>query len=257
MQQLDNLIEKLNNDQYSAVSVFDLDAKSFLYRNKTHFEIASEFGVAEDFFETLFALGHKRLNLTLKRKNGSTYKADEKGFEVNFSTDNQELEPEPMPTVIKPVQTQELFPNAMGLGTLDIMNLMVSKNDAQRLFTENEVLKSENKEQKKLIEELKEERLASKYNTEKNKGNQEMLLGAIQQIPTLVNFVKGQPMPVGLSAPIESHLSPIKQDFAKALQNIDDTILTVLDSINKGLNSNVEFSNELAELLKKHQLWEA
>jgi len=256
MQELDNLIEKLNNDNYSAISVFDLESQSFLYRNLIHAEIMTQFGSGEDFFETLFENGNRRLRLTLKRKNGSTYKLDGQPFEVNFSPKIETVKPVETLPVIAPIPVQELVPNSFGLGTLDIMNLMVSKNDAQRLFTENEVLKSENKEQKKLIEELKEERLASKYNTEKSKGNQEMLLGAIQQLPTLVSFVKGQPLPTGLNAP-QSELSEAKQHFAKALQNIDDTILNVLSSINDGLNTNVEFSNELAELLKKHQLWEA
>ena len=42
MQELDYLIEKLNTDQYPAVSVFDLDTNSFVFRNKTHAEITAE-----------------------------------------------------------------------------------------------------------------------------------------------------------------------------------------------------------------------
>ena len=85
MQELDNLIEKLNNDNYSAISVFDLESQSFLYRNLIHAEIMTQFGSGEDFFETLFENGNRRLRLTLKRKNGSTYKLDGQPFEVNFS----------------------------------------------------------------------------------------------------------------------------------------------------------------------------
>ncbi len=260
MHELDELIDKLNSDQYAAVSVLDLDTNSFLFRNKTHAEIIEQYGTAEEFFESLFAKGHKRLNLNLKRKNGSTYKADGKGFTVNFSKENQEtpvVAPQE-PRRAQSVQMPDVFSNSFGLGTLDVMNLMVAKNDATRLFTENEVLKAENKEQKKTIEELKEERLATKYSTDKSKGMQEMLMGAVQQLPTLVSFVKGTPMPMtGLAAAVEAYSSPVKQSFADALQNIDDTVVNVLGSINNGLNSNVEFSNELATLLKKHQLWEA
>lgn len=254
MRELDELIDKLNNDQFSAVSVFDLDTNSFLFRNKTHLQIIEEYSTAEEFFETLFAKGHKRLSLNLKRKNGSTYKADGQGFEVNFSTKNQP-EATAEPKSIQAMPLQDVFSNSFGLGTLDVMNLMVAKNDASRLFTENEVLKSETKEQKKLIEELKEERLAIKYSSDKSKGTQEMLMGAIQQLPTLISFVKGTPA-VGLAQPMESYTSETKQSFANALQNIDDTVVNVLDSINTGLNHNTEFSNELATLLKKYQLWE-
>ncbi|MBA0884925.1 hypothetical protein [Flavobacterium undicola] len=257
MRELDELIDKLNNDKYAAVSVLDLDTNSFLFRNKTHAEIIEEYGTAEEFFETLFAKGHKRLNLNLKRKNGSTYKTDGQGFTVNFSADTLESQSQPQAQP-KQVQIPDMFSNSFGLGTLDVMNLMVAKNDASRLFTENEVLKVENKEQKKLIEELKEERLAAKYSTDKSKGTQEMLMGAIQHLPTLISFAKGTPMPMtGLAAAVEDYSSPVKQSFAEALQNIDDTVVTVLGSINNGLNSNVEFSNELATLLKKYKLWQA
>jgi len=255
MQELDHLIEKLNTDQYSAVSVFDLDTNSFVFRNKTHVEITADEGTAEQFFETLFANGHKRLSLSLKRKNGSTFKIDGQSFEVNFSKDNSEPMPAPQAPNV-PQQPTDFFQNSYGLGTLDMINLFVAKGDAQRLLTENEVLKAENKEFKKQNEELKEERLASKYDINKSKGNQEMLLGAIQQLPALMSFVKGTP-PVGLGNAVESYTSPAKKHFATALQSIDDSVVNVLDSINNGLNSNVEFSNELAELLKKHHLWEA
>jgi thiol-disulfide isomerase/thioredoxin len=257
MQELDNLIEKLNTDKYSAVSVFDIPANRWLFRNKSHQEITEEYQSAEDFFEDLFAKGHRNLSLTLKRKNGSTHKIDGEPFDVNFSAQSKAQTAVATPVQqAKPMQVQDVFSNSFGLGTLDVMNLMVAKNDASRLHTENEVLKSENKELKKKYEEIREEQLASKYDTNKSKGNQEMLLGAIQQLPTLISFVKGTPV-VGLSAPVETYESEAKQNFAMALQHIDDTVVGVLDSINKGLNTNNEFSQELAQLLKKHQLWEA
>lgn len=257
MLELDELIDKLNSDQYAAVSVFDLDTNSFLFRNKTHFEIKEQHGTAEAFFESLFAKGHKRLNLNLKRKNGSVYKMHGAGFEVKFSKDNQEVQALPQ-TQPQAKKTEDIFSNSFGLGTLDVMNLLVSKNDATRLLAENSVLTSENKLLKENNERLKEEALATKYSDNKSKGNQEMLMGAIQNLPALMSFVKGTPMPpAGLMAAVETFSSPIKQSFAAALQNIDDTVVTVLGSISNGLNTNVEFSGELAELLRKHKLWEA
>ena len=251
MQNLDTLIDKLNTDSYSAVSVLDLDTNTFVFRNKTHAEIIADFGSAEEFFETLFADGHKRLNLTLKRKNGSTYKADGTSFDVNFSKESQSVQP-----VQSPV-TPDVFPNSFGLGSLDMINLFVAKGDAQRLHSENEILKATEKENKKLIEELKEERLASKYDTDKSKGTQEMLLGAIQQLPTIMAMVKGVPPVAGLGSPTENYSTPAKQNFAKALQNLDDSTVNVLESINNGMNSNAAFTNELAQLLQRHQLWTA
>lgn len=254
MQDLDQLIKKLNTDPYSAVSVLDLDTNHFVFRNKTHGEIIAGYGSAEELFETLFADGHKRLSLTPKRKNGSTHKADGNSFDVNFSKETQTPE-----TVQQPVAVHktEMFPNSFGLGSLDMINLFVAKGDAQRLHTENEVLKASEKENKKLIEELKEERLASKYDTARSNGTQEMLLGAIQHLPVILSTLKGVVPVAGLASPAENYTTPAKQNFAKTLQNLDDSTVNVLESINSALNTNTEFTNELAQLLQRYQLWTA
>lgn len=262
MQELDKLIEKLNTDQYASVSVFDIEANKFLYRNKSHAEIIQEHQNAENFFEALFAKGHKALELTPKRKNGSSWKISGASFKVNFSPSSTTVEPQnvpqfPVPQMPQMPQFQMPAPpqNSFGLGTLDIMNLMVSKNDATRLYTENEILKAENKEQKKLIDTLKEERLETKYNTEKSSANQGMIMGALQQLPALAGMFNGG-AGAGLAGAIEQFNSTAKKTFATTLQQMDDTTVSVLYNINTGLNSNNEFSLELAELLKKHQLWQ-
>ncbi|WP_281322756.1 hypothetical protein [Flavobacterium aestivum] len=254
MQELDKLIDKLNTDMYSAVSVLDLDTSAFVFRNKSHAEILAEYGSAEEFFETLFANGHRRLTLTLKRKNGSTYKVDGKSFDVNFSKNTQSTEVVKQPAT---VHKAEMFPNSFGLGSLDMINLFVAKNDAQRLHTENEILKATEKENKKLIEELKEERLASKYDTARSNGTQEMLLGAMQHLPTILATFNGAAPVTGLASPTENYSTPAKQNLARALQNLDDSTANVLESINNAMGTNPEFTNELAELLQKHQLWQA
>jgi hypothetical protein len=263
MRELDLLMEKLNSDQYAGVSVVDLDRNTFLFRNKSHAEIMQEYQSAESFFESLFAKGHKTLELTPKRKNGSSYKVSGASFKVNFSPDTQMSQPQSLPqiqTSQMPQVQQPIFAepmqNSFGLGTLDIMNLMVSKNDATRLHTENEILKAENKDQKKLIDELKEERLETKYNSEKSSANQGMLMGVFQQLPALAGMFKGGAA-AGLAGAVEEFTTPAKKAFATTLQQLDDTVVSVLYNINTGLNTNNEFSVELAELLKKHNLWQA
>ncbi|PWA09517.1 hypothetical protein [Flavobacterium laiguense] len=260
MRELDLLMEKLNSDQYAGVSVFDLDTNAFLFRNKTHAEIMQEHQSAENFFESLFAKGHKTLELTQKRKNGSSYKVLGASFKVNFSPDTQTVQPQSLSQMQIPQVQQPIFAepmqNSFGLGTLDIVNLMVSKGDATRLYTECEILKSENKEQKKLIEELKEERLATKYNSEKSSANQGMIMGALQHLPALAGIFNGGAT-AGLAGAVEQFTTPAKKAFATTLQQLDDTVVSVLYNINTGLNTNNEFSVELAELLKKHNLWQS
>lgn len=259
MEKLDQLIEKLNNDSLSAVSVKDLDTRQKLFLTKTHFQILEDHGTAEEFFNDLFAKGHKRLELTPRRKNGSVYKTVGQDFEINLSDPQvvapavTQQQPETIPAV--PMQQQNMFSNSFGLGQLDMVNLFVAKNDATRLHTENAMLLTKTEAQQKLIEELKEERLEQKYNREGSKGNQEMLMGVVQSLPQIMAMVKGSPA-VGLAQPVE-YSSPAKNNFAKALQNIDDNVLEVMQNINTGLNNSPEFSSELSQLLQKYKLWEA
>lgn len=257
MEKLNQLIEKLNNDPLSAVSVKDLDTRQKLFLTKTHFQIIEDHGTAEEFFNDLFAKGHKRLELTPRRKNGSVYKTVGQDFEISLS-DPQAVQ-QPVPQQPEPIQAvpmqQNIFANSYGLGQLDMVNLFVAKNDATRLHTENAMLLTKTEAQQKLIEELKEERLEQKYNREGSKGNQEMLMGAIQSLPQIMAMVKGTPA-VGLAQPVE-YSSPTKNNFAKNLQSIDDNVLDVMLNINTGLNNSPEFSTELSQLLQKYQLWQA
>jgi|688.fasta_scaffold702554_2 hypothetical protein len=258
MQQLEKVLNKLNTDNKAAVKIIDLDSNKIVYVCKTAVDILEEFESAELFFEDLFQQNKKHLKVILKRKNGSTYRTIEE-FIFTFSSiptteNNQTMS---NTTTLANPEVNPMFNNQFGLGASEIMNLYVSKSDAQRLFSENEALKIENKELKKTNEELKEERLENKYNTDKSKGFQEMLAGAINQLPALMAFVKGTPA-VGLAgaAPAPSFSTEIKQQFADQLEKIDDSIIAVLIAINNGLNTNSDFSNELLINLKKHQLWQ-
>lgn len=244
MLDLDTIMDRLQDDENTAVTIFNQDTNTFLCRNKTHFEILQDSDSVQKFFEELFAEGNTRMIITLRVKS-----------ETGFITEGEPLKANLVDNTEKPTPTTEhgSFTNSFGLGALDVMNLMVAKNDSNRLFTENEVLKSENKEHKKLIDELKEERLATKYSTDNTKGIHDMISGTIPHLPNMINALKGIST-TGLNSPAYSSLA--KENFATALHQIDDAIVTVLDSINKGLNTNTEFSNELATLLKKHNLWE-
>jgi hypothetical protein len=74
--------------------------------------------------------------------------------------------------------------------------------------------------------------------------------------PQLMAAFKGV-APVGLAAPAsvaEMYDTPVKKSVATALQTMDDTTASVLSAVNQGLDQ-LEFTNQLAELLKTHGLW--
>jgi len=261
MEKLNQLIHTLNTKPLSGVSVLNIDTNQKLFCTKTHFQIVEDHGTAEEFFNDLFAKGYKNLRLTERKKNGSVYKAVAPDFVINLS-DPQGVQPA-VTQAVTPAVTQQtapipavpmqenIFANSFGLGQLDMINLFVSKNDATRLQTENNVLLTKVEAQQAVIDDFKEQR----YNREGSKGNQEMLLGAIQALPQLISMVKGTPA-IGLAQPVE-YSSPTKNNFAKNLQSIDDNVLEVLLNINTGLTNSPDFSTELSTLLQKYQLWQA
>ena len=245
---LDKLIAKLNTDEFCAVSVFDLETSQFIYRNKTHAQIQQEFESAENFFEEIFNTGKTKFSIQERRKNGSVFKA----FGEPILTNNVVKESEPMQNFEAPVQQPVSNPNfsqvggfGLGLGTLDVMNLMVDSHEAKRLKNENETLKLENKRLEKENYEYKDEKLSSKYNQE----NKSMITGLIGEVmknaPVLINMVKGG-APTGLNAP--APVEPITQ--------FDPTTKQILIQIGNTLATNEAFGNDLFELLKNYQLWE-
>ena len=63
MEQLDDLMDKLNSDKFCAVTVYDRDTSKPIFRNVTHEQIKNDYGTAEEFFEKVFADGYKKLTL--------------------------------------------------------------------------------------------------------------------------------------------------------------------------------------------------
>lgn len=256
MHTLNQLIDSLNQDILSAVSVFDKDLAKFVVRNKTQPEIISQHSTAENFFEELYANGHKNLKLTLKQKEGSGFKTVYE-FDSTFGAPNQppktnEMMPQ-QPTVhaAQPMQNSEF--GMFGLGALDIMNLVSDSRDAKRLQMDNEFLKRENIDVKKENDRIKEEQMLAKYTREGKEANQQMLAGAIQSIPAIIQLVKGGDTE-GLNAAQPAYSTDVKTNFASKLNDTPDSTLQVLESIAGGITNNPNFTAELATLLKKHQL---
>ena len=85
MEQLDDLMDKLNSDKFCAVTVYDRDTSKPIFRNVTHEQIKNDYGTAEEFFEKVFADGFKKISLQEKRKNGANaFKMEGDPFDVSF-----------------------------------------------------------------------------------------------------------------------------------------------------------------------------
>ena len=260
MQHLNQLIDSLNQDPLSGVSIFDNDLSKFVVRTIKSPEIIAQFGSSEAFFENLYANGHKNLRIAVKRKNGATYKTIAE-FESTFAAPQTEVQPQPMavnaqvvPQIQQPVQ-QKNDEGMFGLGALDIMNLVSDSRDAKRLQTENESLKRENETVKKDNDRIKEEQMLAKYTREGKEANQQMLVGAIQAMPMLIQMVKGGGNTEGLNAPAApAYNTNTKTQFASQLNDTPDGTVQALANIAAAIPTNKDFAVELSNLLKKHNI---
>jgi hypothetical protein len=261
MEQLDDLMDKLNSDKFCAVTVYDRDTSKPIFRNVTHEQIKNDYGTAEEFFEKVFAEGYKKLTLQEKRKNGANaFKIEGDTFDVSFGST---AEAEPKQTA-KKKKKKKMKSGLMGLGMTEIFDLKMQAYDRGELARKLEESQRENKELKAKNEELNEEKLQKRYTKESNDSLNNMLLGVVKQAPIIL---KG----LGFNIPIEANglgvastddiendtYSEVKKSFLETIKSLDDDTISLLQVIYQKINEKSEnnvFSQELFELLQQNQM---
>lgn len=260
MEQLDDLMDKLNGDKFCAVTVYDRDTSKPIFRNVTHEQIKNDYGTAEEFFEKVFADGYKKLTLQEKRKNGANaFKMEGDPFDVSFGST---AEAEPKQTAKKKKKKKKT--GLMGLGMTEIFDLKMQAYDRGELARKLEESQRENKELKAKNEELNEEKLQKRYTKESNDSLNNMLLGVVKQAPIILKGL-GFNVPVeanglGVSSTDDSEndtYSEVKKSFLEIIKTLDDDTIALLQVIYQKINEKSEnnvFSQELFELLQQHQM---
>lgn len=261
MEQLDDLMDKLNSDKFCAVTVYDRDTSKPIFRNVTHEQIKNDYSTAEEFFEKIFAEGYKKLTLQEKRKNGANaFKMEGDPFDVSFGN---YAEAEPKQSA-KKKKKKKMKSGLMGLGMTEIFDLKMQAYDRGELARKLEESQRENKELKAKNEELNEEKLQKRYTKESNDSLNNMLLGVVKQAPIIL---KG----LGFNVPVETtglgvattddtendNHSEVKKSFLETIKNLDDDTIALLQVIYQKINEKSEnnvFSQELFELLQQHQM---
>lgn len=252
---LNALIEVLNDNQFSAVTITNAIDGKVLFSNFSHENIKNDFADAESFFNSIHENGNTKIIIQEKRKNGSTYKSINTSFFIETGEKTPEKQSESLAdsqseAFAIPTQKTNENNNVFGLGQLDVMNLMLDSRDAKRLQNENELIKSENKKLLEENKELKEKELKDKYDSNKETTKNELIAGLMGQAPAIVAGLKGlfgQPV-TGLAGAETPNLHPIN--------TIDNSTKDILFMVNDEVLKNPEFSIEFFELLKKYQLWQ-
>lgn len=260
MEQLDDLMDKLNSDKFCAVTVYDRETSKPIFRNVTHEQIKNDYGTAEEFFEKVFADGYKKLTLQEKRKNGANaFKMEGDPFDVSFGSSTEAQSKQTAKKKKKKKQT-----GLMGLGMTEIFDLKLQAYDRAELARKLEESERENKELKAKNEALNEEKLQKRYTKESNDSLNNMLLGVVKQAPIIL---KG----LGFNVPVEANglgvasaddienetYSEAKKSFLEIIKTLDDDTIALLQVIYQKINEKTEnnvFSQELFELLQQHQM---
>ena len=261
MEQLDDLMDKLNSDKFCAVTVYDRGTSKPIFRNVTHEQIKNDYGTAEEFFEKVFAEGYKKLTLQEKRKNGANaFKIEGDTFDVSFGS-TAEVQPKQS---AKKKKKKKMKSGLMGLGMTEIFDLKMQAYDRGELARKLVESQRENKELKAKNEELNEEKLQKRYTKESNDSLNNMLLGVVKQAPIIL---KG----LGFNIPIEANglgfasadviendtYSEVKKSFLETIKSLDDDTIALLQVIYQKINEKSEnnvFSQELFELLQQNQM---
>ena len=262
MKQLESLMNKLNTDVYASVTVYDRDTEAYIYKNMLREKIIDTYGSAEEFFEQLYASGHKKLTLFPKRKNGNSFKVDGDSFDVNFGKQtNEKMEKSEQKTAKKKKKKKKN--DSFGLGASEIFDLKLSAYEKDRFSRENEILTAKCERLETENRALVEEKLQKKFTVEKNEALNATILGGIKQIPFIMKGL-GMSVPdaaLGLNANVtefeDENLSPVKKGFIEMLKATDDDMVTLMQVIYNKINQNVEvnqFAIDLQDLLQKHQM---
>lgn len=254
--ELIDIINRLKASPSVLISVINKETGQPLVRSFSNEKFVEKYGSVEAFFNELVAQGVTQIIIEERRRLGNTTRS--------FSTPKTfvlSAKEEPVPEVDTPVQMvpapmAQVAPQVpmglQGLGFPQIMDLHVKAHDQARLETENKFLKEKNEKLEQEIATLKEERMENKYSEAKAKGNNEMLLGIMQNLPMLMGLFKGSPQGlqgVDDGAQLPAEKSSLFQQLAQTTPEVDSFILKVLENTYES----PAFYQELNELLKKYE----
>jgi hypothetical protein len=261
MEQLEKLMEKLNTDTLCSVSIYDKVQGVYVCTNLSHLKIQQDYGCAEDYFESIYSEGHTNLTVQERRKNGNSIKNIGSPFDVAFGNTNNKQDVETKPEKQEKAKKKKDTP----LNVNEIIDLKIASIRAVELQKQNDELKAKLKKSKKKHKVLEREKLNREFTVQKSDSFNNMLLGAIKQAPTIMaglgmNVPNANPTS-GLGAVYDdgdtSDFTDVKIEFLELIKTLEDDTIELLNTIYKKVTINDDdgaFSNELVELLQKHNM---
>lgn len=254
-----NIVNQLKTNQFYAISIIDDSTMNKILTTTLGSSLVAKYGSVENYFEHLKNSGVTSFSVQEYKKNGSGWKNT--GNVVRNLT-FQEKTQAPNPSHTAPAHNPlngGLAGQVVALGFTDVANYMADSKDNVRLTEENKHLKEKNESLQKIVDELKEEKLKREYDASKSSGQNEMLLGLVQNLPNILGAFKVGGDVSGLGAPAptqtQNNLSQIKAEFFQYLSNpnVSDALIEALYEVANKIATEEGFAEKLENLLNPQQ----
>lgn len=269
---LNAIIDNINTKERFLLSVYDLNQGEYLYKYYPAPQILEAYQTGENFFESLKTKGHHFLCIKSHLRRGTGKMKVAEPLTIKLSNELETEKPvqeintqlsQPIPQQALeavPIQTKPThFLDSFGLGAPQVMELMVKKQEADRLTIENSELRADNRSLIEKNENYREEILKNKYDYEKEKDKKNTtntILGHLAgSLPTIMSYISPMPNADGLNgAQKQDFGSELKNNFSESIKQLDDDIISTLIHIVNASVVHSEFCKNLFELLEKYPL---
>jgi hypothetical protein len=263
-QELTDTIHNLETNKKYAINVTDIDTGKYICRNKTGEMLQNEYGGCKEFFEKQYEKGIVNIGIQPRIRNGSSnLNAPEPYYALKFGDDK----PLNAPSEVyheKPKQ-EKTITNMMSLGFPEAMKLYNDSNEKKRLELELSLIKKENETLRKDNETFKNEIFENRFSKEERQEKRasfDGLIGTVLNSPVTEMFMNKffgtaagpaieSAQSLGLGNP---NLSPLKNEIIEAVSKSSEKTVDLLGQVFEGFN-NADFTNNLIESLKIHNLW--
>ncbi len=261
-QELTDTIHKLETNKKFAINVTDLDSGKNICRNKTGEMLKNEYGSIKGFFENINDKKISRIGVQSRIRNGSS---NLNGSEPYFTLQFGEDKPLNSPSEIyheKPKAATTLT-GVMQLGFPDALDLYSKAKTQESTAIELQYAKKRIEDLEKITAEYKEEIFQNRFSKDERqekRASNDSLMSMLLTSPIITGLagklIGGFNSPVaeiseGLGNP---SLSPLKNEIIQAISQSSEETADFIGKVFDGFN-NAEFTNNLIELLKKHNLW--
>lgn len=254
-----NIVKNLKEDPYYAISITDDSTMNKIISTKTGSVLVKENGSVENYFENLKNSGVSSFTVQEYRKNGKGWKNTGNIVRNLTFQDKNSANPAQVQTSAPVSNPLNGGANSqmVGLGFYEAANLMANSNDKARLEEENKYLKIQNEDYKKLIDELKEDKLKNQYDATGKATQNEMILGLVQNLPAILSGFKSSASlnaPASVNEP-QQNVSPVKTEMISFLSQptVSDALVQVIYEVATKIRTEEGFADKIEDLLNPQQ----